>query len=117
MADIMYLAHTPTMPGYWGRHADGIHHAIASACDAGADRSGIFIVYSGHESLTCGDFGGVQWARDAAKPTKEGVFTGAGHYLGESLESVARDVQQGLTEPDEFGLSRDTVRALKSHKV
>jgi hypothetical protein len=111
-----YLAHTPSYPGYWGKHADGIHHAIANACDEGADRFGIFSVWEGPESMGCDFMGSVFWDEGDPEPTQVGIYTAAGCYLGQTLSEVAKDVQSEMLIPDEFALSRDTVRALKTHK-
>lgn len=112
-----YLAHTPTFPGYWGKHQDGAHHAIANACDEGANRFGLFIVYSGGESLSINAMGnGIEWDMDEGEPKSEGVYTAAGSWLADSLAELADDLRRGVFEPEEHALDRETVRALKNHK-
>lgn len=112
-----FLATTPTFPGYWGRHEESPHHAIASCCEAGANRFGIFIVHQGHPTLRVNDFGSLQWEGEPEdKPTVEGVYTAAGSWLADSLAELAEDVRKGRIEPEEHALDRETVRALKAHK-
>lgn len=113
-----FLATTPTFPGYWGRHEDSPHHAIASCCQEGASPGGIFIVHAGPASLRVDMMGtGMEWEGDPDdKPTLEGVFTASGCWLGSSLAEVAEDVRKGNLIPDEHALNRETVRALKAHK-
>lgn len=118
-----FLAKTPSFPGYWGRHKDGPHHAIAECCSAGAHRFGIFVVYEGPASMDCDPMlGGLRWDIDPDKPEAEqepkldGIYTASGIHLGDSLAEVAEDVRKRRIEPDEYGLDRETVSALKAHK-
>lgn len=115
--DRVYLARTNTHPGYWGKHKDGVHHAIAECCDEGANRFGTFSVWEGPASLSCDPINGaLTWDRDDPEPKLEGVYTAQGCYLGESLEAVAKDVQSGSMELEEFGLDRETIKHFKNHK-
>jgi hypothetical protein len=119
--DRVFLAKTCDSQGYWGKHKDGVHHAIAQCCDVGANRFGIFAVYEGPASMSCCPIrGDIQWDIDPAnpddKPTLDGIYTAGGVHLAENLAELARDVQLGRVEPEEYALSRDTVRNLKSHK-
>lgn len=116
-ADRVYLARTNVHPGYWGKHKDGVHHAIAECCDAGASRFGTFSVWEGPASMRCDEInGGLVWDRGDPEPTLEGVYTAQGCYLGANLAEVAKDVQRGMMEPEEFALDRETITALKNHK-
>lgn len=116
-SECAYLARTPTFPGYWGTSKDGPHHAIASCCEAGANRFGIFAVWRGGPSLTASEMdGSLQWTRGEPEPVMEGIYTAQGCHLGESLAEVAEDVRRGYLEPEEYALDRDTVAALKAHK-
>ncbi len=111
-----YLAKTPDTAGYWGRHKDGVHHAIATCCDSGANRFGIFVVYRGGPSLSCDPIhGGLQWTKGEPEPELEGIFTAQGCHLGDTLLDVANDVRNGNIEPEEYALDRNTVNALKKH--
>lgn len=117
----VYLARTADAAGYWGKSPDGPHHAIASCCDVGAGRFGVFAVYRGPVSMTCEPIhGALQWNTDPANPgakaTLEGIYTAGGVYLAESLAALAEAVRDGSTEPDEYALDRQTIRALKDHK-
>lgn len=112
-----YLAKTPEPQGYWGKHKDGIHHAIAQCCDAGANRFGIFVVYCGDKSMSCEPIrGGLEWNADQPEPILEGIYTAGGCYIGENLAELAESVRKGLTEPEEWALDRKVVEALKAHK-
>lgn len=116
-SECAYLARTPTFPGYWGTSKDGPHHAIASCCDAGANRFGIFAVYRGGPSLTASEMdGSLEWAKGEPEPVLEGIYTASGMCIGENLAELAEDVRRGRVEPDEYALDRDTVRNLKAHK-
>jgi hypothetical protein len=115
--DCAFLARTPDAYGYWGRHKDGVHHAIASCCDAGANRFGIFLVYRGGPSLSCDPIhGNLQWTEGEPEPQLDGVYTAQGCWLGSTLAEVAKDVQTGGVELEEYALDRSTVQALKNHK-
>jgi hypothetical protein len=116
----VYLAKTPSAFGYWGKHKDGVHHAIAQCCDSGASRFGIFVVYEGPESMTCCPVrGDLLWDIDPElpddKPTLDGIYTAGGIHLADSLAGLAEDVRRGRIEPEEYALDRDTVRSLKAH--
>lgn len=111
-----YLARSPDAMGYWGKHPDGPHHAIATCCEQGANRFGLFLVFRGPESMVCdGIHGGLQWEGPADEPTLEGVYTASGAWVGDSLTEVAKDLQSGMFNPEEFGIDRKTVEALRYH--
>jgi hypothetical protein len=117
----VFLAKTCDPQGYWGKHKDGVHHAIAQCCDGGANRFGIFAVYEGPASIHCDSIhGNLVWDIDPAnpddKPTLEGIYTAGGIHLADSLAELAQDVQKGRVEPEEYALDRNTVRALQTHK-
>lgn len=117
-----YLARTPTAAGYWGKHPDGVHHAIAQCCDGGASRFGIFAVYEGPVSMSCCPVrGNLEWDIDPENPDDEprldGIYTAGGIHLAETLAELAEDIRRGRVEPEEYALDRETVRALKAHKA
>lgn len=115
--DRVYLATTATFPGYWGKHADGHHHAIAECCSEGAARDGVFVVYLVHKEAYMDGFGNLCRPEGSAEPELDGVYDAAGFTLGENLTDAADRARDDWWGTDDTALGAKALKALKEHKA
>ena len=113
----MYLAKSVTFPGYWGMSADGTHHAIATCCDQGADRQGLFAVYDAYEGCSIGGMGGMTYLEEHGEPKIEGIYDAAGNRFGDDLLDAAETARDGWGFcPGESAVGKKQFDQLKAHK-
>lgn len=113
-----YLAMTLYEYGYWGKHVDGVHHAIAECCDIGADRGGFFIVYIGPDEMSVNPFTGmIEFPYDTEAPVMDGIYSASGYYLGKTMAGVIKDIKKGYLLPEDFGLHKHAVDNLMLKEI
>lgn len=106
-----YLAMELAFPGTWGASPDGFHQAIAFACDEGADRGSVFVVYDAYDGCYFGGMGGMVYLEAHGQPEIYGVYDAAGNLLGSTIE----EAQEYL--PPDNALSEKAVTILKKYKA
>lgn len=111
-----FIAMEAKYPGSWGASPDGAHQAIAFACDAGADRLGVFLVYDAYDGCYVIDMGGLVWLEDHGEPKLDGIYDAAGSYLADTINELLEDIRKGYIEPEERAFHKDAIRHIKPTK-
>lgn len=112
-----YIAVEVKIPGCWGASPEGPHHAIAFACDEGADRCGLFRVYEAYDGCYINEMGGLTYLTDHGEPKIDGYYDAAGSWLGDDLATLANEARKGSHQPEHTALDWSTYKKLREHKA
>lgn len=114
----LFIAKTANFQGCWGSSLDSPHAAIAMACEHGAKRSSVFIVYDAYEGCSVGEMGGLRYLMDHGEPPVDGCYDAAGNLLGSDLADAAAQARcYGEWEPTESALNATSWADLLKHKA
>lgn len=114
---VRFIAVEVKTPGFWGASPEGPHHAIAFACDEGADRQGLFRVYEAYDGCYISEMtGGLVYLTEHGEPKIEGYYDAAGTWLGDDLADLAKEARKGAYQPEHNALGWEAYLNLRDYK-
>lgn len=113
----LYIAMEMSFPGCWGSSSKGPHHAIAEACDEGADRENAFQVFDAYEGCWISEMGTVAYLVEFGEPPIYGIYDAAGNLLGNTVEDACEQARDGcFYSTGTPAVSKKTIEAMKTFK-